>query len=171
MPRACDLAIRVMLTVTAIGVLSACSAGAPPPAPAQSSAVAPASAPPATIPPSPMATPPPSSTPAPPMPTAIAGAPASDVVLKLTAIGDAAWDVKELDGPAGTTFKIEMTNKVDHPHNLVIQSGIDVASRLAALEKFSGPATKTLDVPGLPAGTYQFRCTLHDSMRGELIIK
>lgn len=104
------------------------------------------------------------------MPTAIAGAPASDVELALTASGHA-WDVKELDGPAGKTFKIAMTNNDSDPHNLVISSGDDVASRLATLNKFEGPATNTLDVPGLPAGAYQFRCTLHDSMRGTLTIK
>jgi plastocyanin len=168
MPRTCDLAIRVMLTVTAIGLLSACSSGAAPPA--QSSVVATASAPAANLLPSPTATPPPSPTPAPPMPTAIAGAPASDVVLKLTASGHA-WDLKELDGPAGKTFKIAVTNHDSDAHNLVISSGTDVASRLAALAKFSGPATQSLDVPGLPAGAYLFRCTLHDSMKGQLTIK
>jgi plastocyanin len=104
------------------------------------------------------------------MPTAIAGAPASDVVLTLTASGHA-WDVKELSGPAGKTFKIAVTNNDADPHNLVIASGTEVASRLATLAKFGGPATQSLDVPGLPAGTYLFRCTLHDSMRGQLTIK
>jgi hypothetical protein len=104
------------------------------------------------------------------MPTAIAGAPDSGVVLKLTASGHA-WNVKELAGPAGKAFKVVVTNNDGDPHNLVIASGNDVASRLATLDKFAGPATKTLEVPGLPAGAYLFRCTLHDSMRGELTVK
>ena len=104
------------------------------------------------------------------MPTPIAGAPASGVVLKLTA-ANAAWNVKELSGPAGKSFKVEMTNSDHNHHNLVISSGTDVASRLATLDKFDGPATKTLDVPGLPAGTYLFQCTIHDTMKGVLTIK
>jgi Cupredoxin-like domain len=104
------------------------------------------------------------------MPTPIAGAPDSGLVLKLAATGHA-WDLKDLAGPAGNAFKIAVTNNDADAHNLVIASGTDVASRLATLAKFSGPATKTLDVPGLPAGTYLFRCTLHDSMRGELTVK
>ena len=104
------------------------------------------------------------------MPTPIAGAPDSGLVLKLTAKSHA-WDLKDLAGPAGNSFKIEVTNDDADPHNLVIASGTDLPSRLATLDKFSGPATKTLDVPGLPAGTYLFRCTLHDSMRGELSIE
>jgi hypothetical protein len=104
------------------------------------------------------------------MPTPIAGAPDSGVVLKLTATGHA-WDLKDLAGPAANTFKIAVTNNDAEVHNLVIASGTDVASRVATLARFSGPETKTWDVPGLPAGTYLFRCTLHDSMRGQLSIK
>ena len=100
----------------------------------------------------------------------MADAPGSGVVLKLTAKGHA-WDAKELNGPASKTFKIAVTNNDVDPHNLVISSGTDVASRLATLAKFGGPATESLDVPGLPAGTYLFRCTLHDSMRGQLTIR
>ena len=170
MPRACDVAIRVTVVVTAIGLVSACSSGAAPPSASSAVAVASAPAPTDTPAPSPTATLPPSPTAAPPMPTPIAGAPASDVVLKLTASGHA-WDVKTLNGPAGKTFQIAMTNNDGDPHNLVIASGTDVASRLATLAKFAGPATMSLDVPGLPAGTYLFRCTLHDSMRGELTIE
>jgi plastocyanin len=94
----------------------------------------------------------------------------SGVVLKLTASGHA-WDLKDLVGPAGKAFQIAVTNQDTDPHNLVISSGIDVASRLATLDKFAGPALKTLDVPGLPTGIYLFRCTLHDSMKGEVTIK
>jgi plastocyanin len=104
------------------------------------------------------------------MPTPIAGAPDSGIAIQLTA-ANAAWDLKEITGPAGEAFQIVMTNKDNGSHNLVVSSGTDVASRLATLDKFSGPATRTLDVPGLPAGTYLFRCTLHDSMKGQLTIK
>ena len=104
------------------------------------------------------------------MPTPIAGAPDSGVAIQLTA-ANAAWDLKEITGPAGEAFQIVMTNKDNGPHNLVVSSGTDVASRLATLDKFSGPATRTLDVPGLPNGTYLFQCTLHDTMKGELTIK
>ena len=159
-------AIRALVTVTTIAVLSACSGGATPPSPSSALAVASATA--AADTPAPSSTPAP--TPVPPMPTPIAGAPGSDVVLELMASGHA-WDVKELSGPAGKTFKIAVTNKDADPHNLVIASGTDVASRLATLAKFGGPASQSLDVPGLPAGTYLFRCTLHDSMRGQLTIE
>jgi plastocyanin len=163
-------AIPALVAVTAIAVLSACSGAAASPSPSTAQGVASAPAPADTPTPSSTPAPTPSPTSAPPMPTAIAGAPASDVVLTLTASGHA-WDVKELSGPAGKTFKIEVTNKDADPHNLVIASGTDVASRLATLAKFGGPASQSLDVPGLPAGTYLFRCTLHDSMRGQLTIK
>jgi hypothetical protein len=150
-------------------VLSACSGGGAAPTPSSPPIVATTPAPTDTPAPS-QTTQPPSATPAPPMPTPIAGAPDSGVVLKLTASGHA-WNVKELAGPTGKAFKVAVTNNDADAHNLVIASGTDVASRVATLAKFSGPATKTLDVPGLPAGTYLFRCTLHDSMRGQLSIK
>jgi plastocyanin len=162
--------LGAMVAVTAVAILSACSSTGAPSAPTSQAPVVTTPAPTPTSVPSPTATPPASATPAPPMPTPIAGAPASDVVLKLTASGHA-WDLKALTGPAGKAFKIAVTNKDTDPHNLVIASGTDVASRLATLTKFAGPATMTLDVPGLPAGTYLFRCTLHDSMRGELTIQ
>lgn len=161
-------AIRALVTVTAIAMFSACSSAAAPPSPSSPPSVAPAPSATSTGAASPTAKP--SPTPAPPMPTPMAGAPDSGVVIQLTA-SNAAWDLKEITGPAGKAFQIAMTNKDNGPHNLVVSSGTDVASRLATLDKFSGPATKSLDVPGLPAGTYLFRCTLHDSMRGQLTIK
>jgi cupredoxin-like protein len=161
-----NLAVVAAMAMT---LVSACSGAASAPSPSSQPTVATTPAPTDTPALTPTA-PPPSATAAPPMPTPIAGAPDSGIVLKLTASGHA-WDLKELAGPAGGAFKIAVTNKDGDPHNLVIASGTEVASRLATLAKFSGPDTKTLDVPGLPAGTYLFRCTLHDSMRGELTIK
>ena len=106
--------------------------------------------------------------------TPLPDAPDSDVVLHLIA-EHVRWDVDELDAPAGMTWRLELENRDGPPeiHNFAIVNGATVADRIFMTSpNLQGPATETYEIPGLPAGTYEFVCTLHpDGMRGVLIVR
>ena len=90
----------------------------------------------------------------------------SGTVVKESAL-NIAFEVKDLKAPAGAPFQIEFENKdAGIPHNIDIKdaSGGDVFKG----EIFPGVATKTYDVPALPAGTYNFTCTVHPNMTGTI---
>ncbi|MEX1171464.1 MAG: cytochrome c oxidase subunit II [Chloroflexota bacterium] len=78
-----------------------------------------------------------------------------------------AFEQTELSVPADTPFKIEFENKdANIPHNVYIKDG--AGADVFVGEIFNGVATKTYDVPALPAGTYPFSCTVHSNMTGTL---
>jgi plastocyanin len=71
--------------------------------------------------------------------------------------------------PAGSSFSLVLDNRDGDPHNvtiLAIQAGHD--PRFVG-EVFSGPTARVYTVPALEAGTYQFRCDVHQSMTGTLV--
>jgi plastocyanin len=163
------------LLVHAVMVLtmSACSSAAVGPATPSSSTVAsalPSSAPSAAaaITPSPI----PSET-AGPKVTPVVGAPDSGVILHLAA-KNSRWNVTTLAAPAGKTWQVEIANQglALETHNFTVASGPDFASRIFTSPRFTGGQTPRFDIPGLPAGTYLFLCTLHaNTMTGTLILK
>lgn len=100
-------------------------------------------------------------------------APASDVVLHLVA-KKVRWNVSTLDAPAGQTFQVEVLNLDGAPelHNFVVAIGAASGPRLYSGVNFRGPATRTYDIPGLPAGSYVFTCSIHaDVMTGSLQVR
>lgn len=103
----------------------------------------------------------------PPAPTTPpAGSVAADT-LSVTA-QDVAFTTTELRAPAGRPFHIAFENRDDgFPHSIAIESG---STEVWRGEVFSGVATKTYDVPALPAGSYRFVCTVHPGMVGTLIV-
>ncbi|MCA1650159.1 MAG: cupredoxin domain-containing protein [Acidobacteria bacterium] len=105
--------------------------------------------------------------------TPIPDAPASDVVIHLAA-DHVRWDVDTLTAPAEMTWTLEFENRDAPPeiHNFAIVSGRTVADRIFMTPNLQGPATEIYEIPGLPAGTYEFVCTVHpDGMRGTLIVE
>jgi hypothetical protein len=45
--------------------------------------------------------------------------------------------------------------------NLSIATGPQFEARVFTTAKFEGIATQTFEIPGIPAGTYLFSCTIH----------
>jgi plastocyanin/mono/diheme cytochrome c family protein len=94
--------------------------------------------------------------------------PAAGTVLHLSAQG-IAFDTDALAAPADTPFQIVFANNdAGIPHNVeILQDGRSVWKG----ELFNGVETRTYDVPALPAGTYEFVCTVHPNMRGTLTVE
>jgi plastocyanin len=91
-----------------------------------------------------------------------AGTPA--VTLTLVA-SNLAFDQTQLTVPADAPFAITLDNKDAAPHNVNI-TGNGVSRET---EPFGGPATKTYEYAGLPAGSYTFLCSVHPDMKGTLV--
>jgi plastocyanin len=89
-------------------------------------------------------------------------------VVQISAL-NVAFEQTPVSAPAGAAFVIHFNNK---------DAGVlhDVAIRDAAgTEVFrgdpvTGPAEVDYQVPALPAGTYQFVCTIHPGMAGMLMV-
>jgi mono/diheme cytochrome c family protein/plastocyanin len=79
-----------------------------------------------------------------------------------------AFDTDTLSAPADTPFQIVFANNdAGIPHNVEIkQNGQSVWLG----DIFNGVETRTYDVPALPAGTYEFICTVHPNMAGTLTV-
>jgi cytochrome c oxidase subunit 2 len=131
-------------------------ASAPPPAsgPPPSGSAGPASPPPSGPPPS---GPPPSGSPA-------AGGPALQI-----AAANLAFDKTSLEAPANTAFSIVFANNESAPHNVEILDG--AGAKVFGGDIVTGPKTVTYQVNPLPAGTYKFRCVVHQQMTGTLTVK
>lgn len=83
---------------------------------------------------------------------------------------DLEFSTSTLSAPADEPFKIAFDNQEGAPHNVAIYRDASVTESVFGSDPFSGPAVVTYDVPGLPAGTYFFRCDLHPDMSGELTV-
>jgi len=110
------------------------------------------------------------------------GAADSKVHLKLVAAKDL-FDVATMTAPAGKTWHIDFDMRDDrfggtkYKHDVAIAAGLTKDARDIPFEAriFTSTAYTlgkyTIDVPGLPAGTYTFWCTVHPgSMAGTLTI-
>ena len=81
-----------------------------------------------------------------------------------------AWDVTSLSAPAKTAFTISLDNEDNGvPHDLAITDSS--GKQLFKGDIVTGVATKTYDIPALPAGTYKFACTIHPQMTGQLTVQ
>jgi plastocyanin len=84
-------------------------------------------------------------------------------VIQISAVS-VKFEQTELTVPADTPFRIEFANNdagIQHNVEIKDQSG----ASLYRGEIFAGVETRTYDdVPTLPAGTYQFICTVHPTM-------
>jgi plastocyanin len=76
-----------------------------------------------------------------------------------------AFDRTQLAVPAGKAFPLLFENREGALHNVTIYAEGGSAPVFVG-EVFSGPASRTYEVPGIPAGTYRFRCDVHPQMSG-----
>jgi hypothetical protein len=171
MRRASAVPKLVALLIAGLAV-AACSSAAVPLASA--AAVLPTASPVATAAPTPSAppSPAPSATVAIVKISPILGAPDSKLVLQLVAEGGK-WDKYTLGAPAGKVWHIEVVSQepIGH-HNFVVASGKTFPERIYTGKNLLPMATVTYDVPGLPAGSYLFICTVHpETMTGTLTLK
>jgi plastocyanin len=93
----------------------------------------------------------------------------SGTTLQLTAF-DQKFDKDCLAAPVDTTFSIEFNN-LDRgiPHNVAIYEDESAAKSFFKGELTDGPGKQTYSVPGVPAGTWFFRCDPHPEMKGTFI--
>lgn len=87
--------------------------------------------------------------------------PGGDITLVAAAI---AFDQTSISGPADAPFTIALDNQDTAPHNVAFKDG--GGTLVWTGEPFTGPKTVVYDVPALPAGTYEFLCTIHPQMTG-----
>jgi plastocyanin len=79
-----------------------------------------------------------------------------------------AFEQKEVSAPADTAFTIRFDNKEAVPHNVEIKDASGMSMFKGDI--VTGPTVVEYQVPALPAGTYQFVCTVHPNMVGTLNI-
>ncbi len=95
----------------------------------------------------------------------------SGTVIRIVA-QNIAFDVTDIEVPAGQPFQIEFVNNdAGIPHNIAIGEGSPTGPVVFQGEIFNGVATVTYDVPALPAGTYGFICQVHPNMVGTITAK
>jgi plastocyanin len=85
----------------------------------------------------------------------------------ISAIGTA-YEQQEVPAPADAPFVIRFDNKEAVPHNVEIKDASGVS--LFRGEIVTGPVVTDYQVGALPAGTYQFVCTVHPNMIGTLTV-
>ncbi len=157
---------RLLAAVLTVLAVAACTSSTPgwTYAPAPSPTPVPSADPSASVAPSA------SAAPSAPASTAPSGSPgpsasAAGTVLDVSA-QNIAFDPTELSAPADQAFQIAFANNEALPHNVEIKDA--GGASIFQGEVFTGVATRTYDVPALPAGGYQFVCTVHPNMVGTL---
>ena len=71
--------------------------------------------------------------------------------------------------PADKSFGLVLDNRDGEPHNVTILGGATGSAARFVGEVFSGPEARMYTVPALPAGSYQFRCDVHQDMTGTIV--
>jgi len=71
--------------------------------------------------------------------------------------------------PAGVPFNLVLDNRDGEAHNLTIMARESGGESPFVGEVFSGPSARLYSVRALPAGTYQFRCDIHQQMTGTIV--
>jgi plastocyanin len=167
--------VRLLATAIALFALTACTATtpgwtyapapSPTPIPSADGSAEPSGG--ASVAPSAGASTEPSASAAPSASTSAAPS-GSGTVLEISA-QNIAFDTGTLTAPVDEPFQIHFVNNdASVPHNVAIHEGTPTGPEVFQGEVFPGVAERTYDVPGLPAGTYGFVCTVHPNMTGTL---
>ena len=81
------------------------------------------------------------------------------------------FDKTELDLPAAQPVTISFENKdAAIPHNISIYTDDTASTPLFQGELFPGIATQTYDIEPLEVGEYYFRCDVHPTMNGTVVV-
>lgn len=80
------------------------------------------------------------------------------------------FDRTELSIPADVAVALVFENRDSAPHNIAIYADASAGQALFVGEIFSGPGSRGYDLPALAAGTYIFRCDVHQEMTGTLVV-
>ena len=100
-----------------------------------------------------------------PAPT-VAADPSSPVVVAK----DLKFTTPDVTAPAGKAFALTFENQESAPHNVSIYTDSSASNRLFEGEIFSS-GSRVYQVPALAAGTYFFRCDVHQEMTGTIVAK
>lgn len=93
---------------------------------------------------------------------------AGGTVVQVSAL-NIAFEQSQISAPANTPFTIQFDNKdASTPHDIAIKDAS--GNQVFKGSVITGPAQTDYEVPALPAGTYQFVCTIHPSMVGTLTV-
>jgi plastocyanin len=98
-----------------------------------------------------------------PAPTAAVD-PSSPVVIAK----DMKFQTPNVTAPAGKAFAMTFENQDSQPHNVSIYTDSSASQRLYEGEIFSS-GSRVYQVPALAAGTYFFRCDVHQDMTGTIV--
>jgi plastocyanin len=83
-----------------------------------------------------------------------------------------AFDTDEISLPADTATTITLDNRDPATHNLSIYEDETASGEpLFTFEEFVGPARDTFPVEPIPEGEYYFRCDIHPSMEGTVVVE
>lgn len=82
-----------------------------------------------------------------------------------------AFDTDELRLPADTPTPLTFDNRDPAPHNVSIYEDAEASGEpLFTFEPFAGPRTEPFDIEPIPEGEYYFRCDVHPTMEGTVIV-
>jgi hypothetical protein len=77
------------------------------------------------------------------------------------------WTTKAVTAPAGKAFKLALDNQDNGvPHDIVIKDGS--GTQVYKTEVVTGPKAQVFEAPALSAGAYPFVCSIHPNMAGTL---
>jgi len=83
-----------------------------------------------------------------------------------------AFDTEELRLPAEQPTTLTLDNRDPAAHNVSIyQDNTASGDPLFTFEAFPGPAAQTFDVEPIPEGQYYFRCDVHPTMEGTVVVE
>ena len=154
---------RALLRFTVLSAVGAVAAACARELPGWTYAPAPPTTPPPATPAAPAA---PGSSPSSP-PVASPQSPGAGVVEIRIVAQNIAFDLAEFSVPANTPFRIVFENlDAGVPHNVAIYQGQASGPILFQGDIFNGFATRTYEVPALPAGDHYFQCDVHPNMNG-----
>jgi Copper binding proteins, plastocyanin/azurin family. len=82
-----------------------------------------------------------------------------------------AFDTKEIDIPAGQPTTITFDNQdAGVLHNIAIYNDASASKILFQGEQFPGVDSREYQIPALDPGTYYFRCDVHNTMNGSVVV-
>ncbi len=81
------------------------------------------------------------------------------------------FDIAEIDLVAGVTTTITFTNNdAGVQHNIAVYTDSSATTNLFKGDLVTGVNTATYTIPALDAGTYYFRCDIHPTMNGKVVV-